>query len=344
MVVKQVKWFRVSKLVVIHLLFWALVVFYLIWGFGLNVQPKAFFIHALFILPGHFILVYSLLYFLVPKYLLQRKLWQFFLGFLIVLAVCTSYTVLAQLAVNILWTIQVVPLRVDRNVLTLIHVGTIAISMRLLKHLYLQQKLGLEAEQQKKVAELQLLKSQLHPHFLFNTLNNLYSLTLEFSPKSPEIVLKLSGLLRFMIYENNSPRIALAKEIELLENYISLEQLRYGDRLEISVSVTGNIEKYQIAPLLLLPFLENAFKHGTSKQIDQCWISFNLSIVNSIMNFKLINSIEPNHNEEVEMLGGMGYQNVYKRLQLMYKDNYLIETVKMKDVYVVELELALESL
>lgn len=344
MAIKQVNWLRVSRVLLIHLLFWVLVVIYLAWGFGLDVHPKASLINALYFLPGHIILVYSLLYFLVPRYLLQRKFWQFFLGFLIVLVICTSYTVLDQLSVNSIGVLQVATIRIDRNVLPFVHIGAIATSIELLKHWYLQQKLTLEAEQQKTVAELNLLKAQLHPHFLFNTLNNLYSHTLEFSPKSPEIVLKLSGLLYFMIYENNSTKIPLVKEMELLENYISLEQLRYGDRLEISVSVTGDIEKYQIAPMLLLPFLENAFKHGTSKQIDQCWISFNLSVENSIMSFKLINSIEPNLDGEVKKIGGLGFQNVIKRLQLLYKDNYLIETVKMEDVFVVDLELALETL
>lgn len=344
MAVKHFNWRRILRVVLLHLLFWVLVVTYFAWGFGLDKNPKASFINALYFLPGHIIMVYSLLYFLVPRFLLQRKFFQFFLGFLILVVICASYTLLAQLSVNSIGVLLGATIRIDRNVFPFVHIGAIAISIKLLKHWYLQQKLTLEAEQQKTVAELNLLKAQLHPHFLFNTLNNLYSHTLEFSPKSPEIVLKLSGLLCFMIYENNSTKIPLVKEMELLENYISLEQLRYGDRLEISVTVTGDIEKYQIAPMLLLPFLENAFKHGTSKQIDQCWISFNLSVENSIMSFKLINSIEPNLDGEVKKIGGMGFQNVIKRLQLLYKDNYLIETVKMEDVFVVDLELALETL
>ncbi len=344
MAVKHVNWLKILRVVLLHLLFWALIVTYFAWGFGLDRNPKASFINALFFMPGHLIMVYSLLYFLVPKYLLQRKFWQFFLGFLILVIICASYIVVAQLSVNSIGELQGATITVGRNVLPFVHVGAIATSIKLLKHWYFQRKLTIEAEQQKTVAELKLLKAQLHPHFLFNTLNNLYSHTLEFSPKSPEIVLKLSGLLRFMIYESNTPKIPLIKEIELLQNYISLEQLRYGDRLDMSVSVTGDIEKYQIAPMLLLPFLENAFKHGTSRQIDQCWISFSLSVENSLMTFKLINSIEQNLDGEDTKVGGVGLQNVIRRLQLLYKDNYLVETVKMEDVFVVDLELALETL
>ncbi|WP_439882751.1 sensor histidine kinase [Pontibacter sp. MBLB2868] len=251
---------------------------------------------------------------------------------------------MAQLSVASDPRLQGATFSVGRNILPFIHVAAIATSIKLLKYWYIQRKQTLEAEQQRTVAELKLLKAQLHPHFLFNTLNNLYSHTLEFSPKSPDIVLKLSELLRFMIYESNSQRIALAKEIELLQHYISLEKLRYGDRLDLSVSITGDIEKFQIAPLLLLPFLENAFKHGTSKQIDQCWISFNLEMEDSSMYFKLINSIDPEGEEELNVPGGLGLTNVMKRLEILYKGKYKLDTQKLEEVYVVNLGLELELL
>jgi len=344
MELKRIYWLKVLKVIFLHFLFWVLVVIYFAWGFGLNVNPKQSFLNALFFLPGHLIMVYSLLYFLVPKFLLKQKFWQFFLGFIILVFLCASYTVIAQLSVNNVPQLQGATLSVGRNVLPFIHIAAIAASIKLLKYWYVQRKQTIEAEQQKTVAELKLLKAQLHPHFLFNTLNNLYSHTLEFSPKSPEIVLKLSGLLRFMIYESNVAKISLIKEIELLQNYISLEQLRYGDRLEISVSVNGNVGEYQIAPLLLLPFLENAFKHGTSRQIDQCWISLYLSVEESKMEFKLVNSLDPKSEKEENRSGGLGLQNVMRRLELLYMDNHQIDTVKMEEVFVVNLNVKLEKL
>ncbi|HUH45854.1 MAG TPA: histidine kinase, partial [Arenibacter sp.] len=285
---------------------------------------------------------YGLLYFLVPKYLLQQKFWHFLVGFLILLSVCAIYAILMQLSLSAQEKYEGVSISFGRNILPFVHVGAIAASIKLLKYWYLQKKRTIEAEQQRTVAELKLLKAQLHPHFLFNTLNNLYSHTLESSPKSPEIVLKLSSLLRFMIYDSNTPKISLVKEIELLQNYISLEQLRYGDRLDLSLTITGNIGQYQIAPLLLLPFLENAFKHGTSKQIDMCWISFYLSMDESRMSFKLVNSIDP---EEVKAkIGGLGLQNVRQRLELLYKNCHRLEMVKLDEVFVVDLEIDLEIL
>lgn len=336
-------WLRVTKTILLHLLFWVLIVTYFAWGFGLDINPKQSFINAAMFLPGHILIVYTLLYFLVPKYLLQRKFWQFFLGFFIMVCICALYTIIAQLSVNSIGVLQGANFTVGRNILPYIHVGAIAASIKLLKHWYVQRKQTIEAEQQRTVAELKLLKAQLHPHFLFNTLNNLYSHTLEFSPKSPEIVLKLSNLLRFMIYESNTPRIPLSKEIELLQNYISLEQLRYGDRLDMSVSIKGDIDRFQIAPMLLLPFLENAFKHGTSKQIEQCWITMNLSIEDSQLKFKLINSLDPTSIENTQH-GGVGLQNVVRRLDLLYKDTHSIETTKMEEVYIVNLDLELEPM
>jgi sensor histidine kinase YesM len=342
----KIHWRKIAKGLPLHLLFWALVVTYFAWGFGFDVDPKKSFQGALFYLPGHLIMVYSLLYFLVPKFLLKRKFLKFGVGFLLVLFLCSLYTVVAKLSLNNDPAMGGATPTVGRNILPFIHVGAIAASVNLLKHWYLQRKQTLEAEQQRTVAELQLLKAQLHPHFLFNTLNNLYSHTLEFSPRSPEIVLKLSGLLRFMIYESNVTRVPLAREIELMQDYITLEQLRYGDRLDISVTISGAIQNYQIAPLMLLPFLENAFKHGTSRQIDQCWINFDLILKGDEMHFKLVNSIEPDWElrDEGQESRGIGLRNVHKRLALLYADKHRLETLKLEEVFVVNLELQLEPL
>jgi hypothetical protein len=265
-------------LISLHILFWILVVLYFAWGFGFEVGLARAIQSTIYFLPGHILMVYTVLYFLVPKYLLTRKYWQFFLGFITLVVICGQFTSFAQLTVSGLPSHSGASYTIGRNILPYIHVVAIAASIKLFKFWFAQRRQTLEAEKQRTVAELKLLKAQLHPHFLFNTLNNLYSHTLEFSPKSPEIVLKLSALLRFMIYESNTQRISLSREVELLKDYMSLEKMRYGDRLELSVNINGEIENYQIAPLLLLPFLENAFKHGTSKQIDQCWISLDLSL------------------------------------------------------------------
>ena len=286
-----------------------MVITYFAWGFGSQTSFTASFISILFYLPGFMLVVYALMYFLVPVFLIKKKYWQFFTALLLVLGLCTLYSELVRL-ISKSKVFNGLTMTKGRGVLPYIHVAGIAISINLLNYWYKQKQQTIEAQQQKTAAELELLKSQVHPHFLFNTLNNLYAHILDQSPMAPEIVLKLSGLLRFMIYESNVALIPLTTEIKLLQEYISLEQLRYGDRLDVSLAVTGKLEDKQIAPLLILPLIENAFKHGTSHQMDQCWISFDMHVTEEGMHFKLVNSKDALPVTSVFETGGIGLQNV----------------------------------
>lgn len=325
-----------------HLAFWIAIVFYFGWGFGLNINAKVSLLNALSYVPGHMMLVYSLLYFLTPRYLVKKKYLQFAIGLVVVILICACYASLANLTLAAFkQTFRGVSLDTGRNVLPFIHVGGLAFSIKFLNFWQQQKQQTLEAQRVQLTTELELLKSQIHPHFLFNTLNNLYAYTLDRSDKAPEIVLKLSNLLRFMIYESKAAQILLHKEISLLQAYIELEQLRYGERLDVSFSCRGDMDGKQIAPLLLLPFLENAFKHGTSRQIDQCWLSFDLNIEGSIMQFKLVNSIDKEEEKMIAATGGLGLQNVRRRLDLLYKGNYQLDVQHEEEVFIVSLLLQL---
>jgi Histidine kinase len=330
----------VLQKVFLHLLFWVMIVTYFAWGFGFNLDYKVSFLNALLYLPGHMFVVYVVIYFLVPRFLLRRKYIQFFVGLFLTVGCCTAYAWAVQLTLSARNDAATFTMTTGRAILPFFHVAGIAVSIKLLSHWYDQRQQTLEAEQQRTNAELQLLKAQLHPHFLFNTLNNLYSYTLEGSPKASEIVLKLSGLLRFMIYESGE-LIELEKEISLMEDYIALEKMRYGDRLDVSVVKEIDRVGYQVAPLLLLPFLENAFKHGTSKQIDQCWIGLHISVKYGKMNFKLVNSVDTDEDEKGNVIGGLGLKNVQRRLDLLYKGRYTFNTLMKEEVYVVNLDVQL---
>ncbi len=272
------KWDSLFTKVAFHVLFWIIVVTYFAWGFGFNGNYKGSFTNALLWLPGHIFIVYVLLYWLIPKFLIKRKYVPFFIGLILAIACCKIYVSILEIFLLVNDKYQGFTITTGRAILPFIHVAGIAISIKLLSYWYQQKQQTLEAQQQRTQAELQLLKSQLHPHFLFNTLNNLYSHTIEKSAKAPDIVLKLSELLRFMVYESGSEKIPLEKELTLLRHYTELEQLRYGNRLDISLVIKGDTKGHEIAPLLLLPFLENAFKHGTSKQLDLCWMSIDIMI------------------------------------------------------------------
>ncbi len=228
-----------------------------------------------------------------------------------------------------------------------IQTGGFAAAIKLMKYFYLKQKDNQQLLQEKLKAELQLLKSQIHPHFLFNTLNNLYSLTLTKSDQAPEIVLKLSGLLRYMLYECNTPSVPLDREIAMLQNYIELEKLRYGDYLDTSINIRGEYAHKQIAPLLLLPFIENSFKHGASELLDQAWISLDMVVKADTLKFKLINS-QPEaqipHTQQSNHSAGIGLTNVKKRLDLLYPDLYDLKITSEEGTFIVNLSLQLESL
>ena len=330
--------------ILLHVAFWVAIVTYFAWGFGFNVNTKTSFISALLFLPGHMIMMYSLLYFLTPRYLVQKKYLQFVIGLLIVLLICAGYAALANVALVANRNIFTgVTLDTGRNILPFIHVAGIAFSIKFLNFWHQQKRQIVEVQREQLTTELELLKSQIHPHFLFNTLNNLYAFTLEQSVKAPQIVLKLSNLLRFMIYESRNEHIPLRKEVSVLQAYIELEQLRYGDRLDVSFSCRGNINNKQISPLLLLPFLENAFKHGTSKQIDQCWISFDLNVEGSVLQFKLINSIDKDVEKPATDDSGVGLQNVQRRLNLLYAGKHHLDIQSEEEVFIVSLVLHLDD-
>ena len=145
--------------------------------------------------------------------------------------------------------------------------------------------------EQKLGAELKVLKNQLHPHFLFNTLNNLYSMVLTQHPRASEVVVRLSDIMSYMLYDCERRLIDLEKEIENLKNYIELEKIRYGKRLDISFETGGKIAGKSIPPLLLLPFLENAFKHGVGKNERASWVRINLWVNDEELTYLVENSL-----------------------------------------------------
>ena len=323
-----------------HLLFWLAVMTFFYFVFQTNRPLRTLAINVGF-MPGHLIFVYSLLYVLVPRFIQKKNIYISIFIFLVVLFTAILYgrwadTYLLHYShLNKFW----VPRSFPRAIFAFFSVGWIAVSIKLLKYSYFEKETRQQLEKEKLTVELELLKAQLHPHFLFNTLNNLYSLTLEGSSKAPRAVLQLSALLRYMLYECNKPMADLGKEIEVLQTYIALEKFRFRERLEISASFTGDIDSQPIAPLLLLPFVENAVKHGTSEQLDKCWMSLHLHVAKDILTFKLINSTRIT---EAARTGGLGLPNVRRRLSLLYPDHQL-KIISDEDTFMVSLTLKLSG-
>jgi len=189
-----------------------------------------------------------------------------------------------------------------------------------------------QLEIEKIKTELNFLKTQLQPHFLFNTLNNIYSLTLDNNQLAGKSILRLSGLLRYMIYESETEMVDLQKEINHMQDYIELEKIRFASRMELSLNISGNVNGRRIVPILLIPFLENAFKHASNKMGNKIWVTIDLIIKDDHLNFTVENSVFPEGKTQTQKtLSGIGLGNVKRRLSLSYKDYEL--THELKDNY-----------
>jgi LytS/YehU family sensor histidine kinase len=198
--------------------------------------------------------------------------------------------------------------------------------------------------QQEKEAELKLLKAQLNPHFLFNTLNNLYGLSVLKSDKLPNLMLKLSDLLRYSLYETKETLVPLEKEIEYLENYISLEKIRLEDKTSIQFKKSGSLSTKKIAPMLFIVFVENAFKHLGTLETEKSKVSVFIEEKENKLVFKCENTLDATHvkNENLEKgKSGIGLQNAKKRLALIYPDKHQLTIDNKEKSYCVELTLHL---
>jgi LytS/YehU family sensor histidine kinase len=221
--------------------------------------------------------------------------------------------------------------------------AALAGSFKLFKYYYVKERHNQQLQKENMEAQLQLLKAQVHPHFLFNTLNNIYSQAQEESPRSAKMTMELSHILRYLLHEGREAKVPLENELQMMSDYISLEKIRYDEKLDIHVSLPEKTDDIYIAPLLLLPLVENCFKHGASKMIHHPWINVKMELHGKEMFVKIINGkkdgIKGTHPHS-----GTGIENVKQRLQLLYKDKHEIQINEDEEVFVVNLRLELEKI
>ena len=221
-------------------------------------------------------------------------------------------------------------------------VAGFALVIKLIKRWLQKQKETEQLAKEKTNAELQLLKAQIHPHFLFNTLNNIYFFTLTTAPQAPEMIKKLSSLLQYILNECNRPLVPLEKELKMLNDYIDLEKIRYGDQLRISTEIIGSDQNIMIAPLLLIPFVENSFKHGASKMIIKPFIKMVITCEKDELAFLLTNS-KPESSVTSSKIGGIGIKNVKKRLQLLYPESHELNIVDERETFTIFLKIQIKE-
>lgn len=313
-------------------------------------------------LATHMFLAYALMYFVIPKFVIKQRYWLaacwvlllFFVAALI--SAILSITVIPVVREAIMGPVYLSDFRVYRprsidvymgllaGLRGGITIGGIAASIKLMKHWYVKQQRNLQLEKENIASQLQLLKAQVHPHFLFNTLNNIYSYTQNTSATASQLVIGLSDMLRYMLYECNQPLVPLSKEIKMLRDYCSLEQVRYEKHLDLQITMSDDEPELYIAPLLLLPFVENCFKHGASNLLEDAWISLDISITGDMMKMKLINSkpVNETQNGLTEKPFGIGITNVQTRLNLLYKGTHELNITSEADLFIVNLTLKLQ--
>lgn len=297
--------------------------------------------------------VYFTLYFLMPRFLFRERYLEF--GFYLILVILVVSALLwfnyVLIQKPIFWSgkdYQPILLnygKMLKNTTKIYPVLVLAIVIKWFKYWYREQKSNQRLVEEKLKAELNFLKAQVHPHFLFNTLNNLYALTLKQSKDAPEVVLKLSDLLNYMLYECTSDEVLIEKEVKLLKDYIALEQIRYGERLNISFNILGQAGGMHVAPLMILPFVENSFKHGVSEEMDEAWVSIDLELKEAGLTLKVENSKSKHEDraDEFNYKQGIGLKNVQRRLELIYPEKHTLDMHDSEDSFLIVLKIDLTS-
>lgn len=202
---------------------------------------------------------------------------------------------------------------------------------------FLNERIQRDLENQRLTAELAFLKSQINPHFLFNSLNSIYSLAYQHSENTPGAILKLSEIMRYMLYECNDNKVDLARELQYLQNYIALQKIRFGNKAYIDFKIDGEVTDQQIVPLLLIAFIENAFKHGIAND-SLSPITMFVNVNQQHLQFYIQNKKHTNNRDSV---GGIGLNNVKRRLDLLYPGKYNLDIRDENDTYTCELSLVL---
>ena len=331
------KYYDLEKRISWHIAFWICFLLYHVFIIGsFEENYLEVFTSRALNLPVKIGTTYFVLYALIPRFFMAKKLKAFVALFLVTLLFAGFLQHLYYYFVidPVLYPERVQArltfpyLEILKNVLSTYPVVALAAFIKIGKDWLEKDRNSQKLEKEKVEAELKFLRAQMHPHFLFNTLNNLYALTLKKSDKAPEVVLKLSNLLDYILYEANAHKVPLEKELELVETYIHLEKIRYGDKLRVDYRVKGGITGRSVPPLIILPFVENSFKHGVSQQLKEKYIKIQLEVKGEKMILEIENS-KSNENEKqsVPVNNGIGLKNVKRRLELLYgKDHELIIT------------------
>lgn len=316
-----------------HILFWLVLVLYQVFYFGsiTNAYWDTF-IAILPTLPFDMLATYFSVYFLLPRFLLRKKYFLFVIWLIvfslpvIFIEIVIGYYFQGPLLIpDIALDLSFFEYERFINVFISIYsLSLLATAIKLLKVLFTYRQEKALLKTQSLTSELAMLRSQINPHFLFNTLNNIDSLVSIDPDKASNSIIKLSEIMRYMLYDANADFVPLDKEIEYLESFISLQLLRLKNQDFVNFTIDGEIKNKKIPPMLIIPFVENAFKHG-QKNVKAPGVIINIKISETIYTFEIVNYTSTAEATEKDGVGGIGLQNMQRRLDLLYKDKYELD-------------------
>lgn len=318
----------IQRGILYHIFFWVVFFFFLVIMDSADTTLGSKMIHRSIRIIFYVIIVYTNLSYLFPKYLKQNKLFLYVVLLVLLVAVATPIEVSLhycffgedQTSFADIFTFK----NNSSYFLNLFFIAFSSSIYKIISDWMEHQRERTELQKQNLRSELKYLKTQINPHFFFNTLNSLYALTLKKSDKAPEIVLKLSDMMRYMLYESNERTIELNQEINYIKNYLELEKLRHGENFAINFDLKGDPVGHEIAPLMFIPFLENSFKHGIDHELKSGYVKICLDIKESGIALSVANS-KPQSVIPVtkrKKVGGIGLVNVRRRLNILYPNRY----------------------
>lgn len=337
------------RLTVLHIIFWCIYLSFNLYQISFYQQRRGYDWHNALLFAGvqfgfTFTIAYLNYFVFLPRFIKHKNIWRYLAEFSVPFALLIIGRIYTQRALvydmprseyffSHMFTVQTVAINLFI---------TVFVSMLRFAADWFELEANKKSmENERLTAELNFLKAQINPHFLFNTLNNLYYLAYTKSDKTTVVIEKLSQMMRYMIYDSSHDKVPLTKEIEYMKNYISLEQMRLNNQIPISFEIEGNPEEKWIAPLIFITFLENAFKHGVNNHSPHAWVKVFIKINNHHCEYVVENSKVAASADSREKKSGIGLQNVQRRLELSYPGKYILKTEDKPDSYRIKLEIQL---
>jgi sensor histidine kinase YesM len=327
-----------------HVLFWIALYVLDVLIFGIGYENLDHFVTLVLAeIPPQVFLAYTVMYWIIPRYVKNKRFNESLFLLLVAFIVSGFVGHLFFFPFNLYepnTSIADIPKIFVRGFYALLH-ASIFVAIKLIKMWYENEKRVSEMEKSKLESELKMLKDQVNPHFMFNTLNNLYGLIGKNPIHAQESVLRLSRIMHHMLYESNHNRIPMQQEIRCIRDYIELEKLRYPGNLSISLNVQEDVHALSIVPLAIFPFVENSFKHGASEMIEEAWINIDFSTFKNSFVFKIENGKGPKVTSESN---GIGLNNVKRRLELIYGEDHSLQIIDGTETFLVILKVSLSRM